>query len=110
MSLLDFNIVNLTPHAINIVSEEDDINLTIPASGVVARVASTVTKLDKGFFTTAYGDVEGLPEPVEGTVYVVSGLVLSALAGSREDVYAPATTLAARNEAGQIVSVPGLVR
>ena len=110
MSLLDFSIVNLTPHAINIVSEEDGINLSIPASGVVARVASTVTKLDKGFYTTAYGDVEGLPEPIEGTVYVVSGLVLSALAGSREDVYAPATTLAARNEAGQIVSVPGLVR
>ena len=51
-----------------------------------------------------------LPEPKEGTIYIVSGMVLSGLAGSRSDVYAPATALAARNELGHIVSVPGLVR
>ena len=110
MNLFDFEIVNLTPHAINIVNEADGLNITVEPSGVIARVASTVSKVGTGFYTTSYGEVEGLPEARKGTVYVVSGLVLSALGNTRNDVYAPATTLATRNEKGQIVSVPGLVK
>ena len=58
------------------------------------------------------GEVEGLPEPQPGTLYIVSAMVLSALAGSRPDVVAPATghPECIRNDKGHILSVPGFVR
>lgn len=50
-----------------------------------------------------FGDVEGLPEPLHGTIYIVSGLVRSALGSSRPDVVAPDTgPTAIRDEAGRI--------
>ncbi len=101
-------LVNLTPHAI--VIAKDDFNLVVEPSGVVARVVAETVEVSEGFYEVHYGNVVDLPEPKEGTIYIVSGLVLSGLAGSRSDVYAPATALAARNELGHIVSVPGLVR
>lgn len=110
MNIFNCEIVNLTSHVINIVNEADGINISVEPSGVVARVAATVTKIGTGFYTTSYGEVEGLPEARKGTIYVASGLVVSALGNTRNDVYAPATTLAARNEKGQIESVPGLIK
>lgn len=63
-------------------------------------------------FEQRFGTVIDLPEPVPGTVYIVSAMVLSALAGSRPDVVAPATGHPAcvRNDKGHILSVPGFVR
>lgn len=101
--------VNLTPHALNIVNEE--VNLTVEPSGTIARVAVTTEEVEgrRGFYQQVFGQVEGLPEPEADTVYIVSGMVLSALGSTRPDVVAPATAMAARNEKGQIVSVPGFV-
>lgn len=45
-------IVNLTPHAINICSEDGAVTRTIPASGEQARCAVT---------QTADGDFDGIP-------------------------------------------------
>ena len=101
-------LVNLTPHAL-VISRDGD-TLVVAPSGEVARVATETVEVSTGFYEVHYGEVVNLPEPKEGTIYIVSGLVLSGLAGSRSDVYAPATALAARNELGHIVSVPGLVR
>ena len=63
-------------------------------------------------FKQVFGTVIDLPEPVPGTVYVVSAMVLSALAGRRSDVVAPATghPECVRNDKGHILSVPGVVR
>ena len=63
-------------------------------------------------YRQVFGAVEGLPEPQPGTLYIVSAMVLSALAGSRSDVVAPATGHPAcvRNDKGHILSVPGFVR
>ncbi|GIV86608.1 MAG: hypothetical protein KatS3mg054_0637 [Chloroflexus sp.] len=103
--------VNLTPHTITIV--HNDAKIEIPPSGNVARVTSSMEVVGEingiPVSRATYGSVEGLPAPQDGTVYIVSSLVLSALAGSRPDVVAPDTspTGAVRDEAGRIVGVRG---
>jgi hypothetical protein len=107
------NFINLTPHAITI-----DVNprycATLPPSGVVARVSAEYGA-SSGFsclYSQRFGQITGLPEPEDGKFFVVSALVLAALAGTRPDVVAPATGHPAvtRDEKGQIKSVPGFVR
>jgi hypothetical protein len=100
--------VNLTPHAIKL-----NDGTTFPPSGVVARVAADLQEVETvngvQFFRQTFGDVEGLPEEVPGTMYIVSALVLGAV--DRGDCVAPATGHkdVVRNEAGQIISVPGFI-
>jgi hypothetical protein len=105
--------VNLTPHEISLANEAGEIITTVPPSGVVARVQTTqetVGAID-GFSVvkTSYGQVENLPEPQEGTIYVVSLLVLQALqaAGvSRPDVVGPDTgPTCVRSADGKIAAV-----
>jgi hypothetical protein len=102
-------LINLTPHAIVL-----NDGRSVGASGSVARVSSSFTKFDEaGICEQTFGDIQGLPEPKEDTLYVVSALVLAAAkASGRTDVIAPATghPEVRRNEAGQIISVPGFVR
>ena len=98
--------VNLTPHAINL-----NDGTVIEPSGEIARVSSSFSEFDvRGICAQVFGEVENLPEPENGVLYVVSGLVLSAT--DRIDVVAPATGHpdTVRNEKGHIVSVPGFVR
>ena len=112
-------LVNLTPHAITLIAPSGEHHV-IPPSGTVARVASTPGAVEarEGFpclvaSPTKFGEVTGLPAPAEGTVFVVSGMVGSALAGKgRTDVLVPGTGPndgALRNEAGHIVGVTRLV-
>lgn len=105
------NFVNLTPHTINIVT--DDETLAIPASGTVARVAAQQVQLSSigniPVMGIAYGNAEGLPAPADDTIYIVSGLVRSALANFRPDVVAPNTNDAIRNEQGHIQAVRSFV-
>jgi hypothetical protein len=102
------NFVNLTPHPIVL----NDGRVFEP-SQKVARVSSEYTDFDdNGVCSAVFGEVENLPEPQSGTMYIVSGMVLSAVKGYRGDVVAPATGHkdTVRNEQGHIVSVPGFVR
>ena len=108
--------VNLTPHSIWVTIHPDfldDRGIEYPASGQVARVAANRAEGPlcgmHRVIRQAFGAVEGLPAPVEGTVYIVSALVLSALAGSRPDVVAPDTGPDAIRENGQIKAVRGFV-
>lgn len=103
--------VNLTPH--EIVVKYDGETLKIPPSGTIARVKTVMRELPRingiPVRKTEYGEIEGLPEPEAGTVYIVSILVLQALKGTRGDVVAPDTTPsgAIRDESGRIVAVKG---
>lgn len=123
------SIVNLTPHAITFVSDNGNVVLVVPPSGQVARVtASTVvagyaTESVSGSVTlleesldgdlcipvteTVYGDVEGLPDPESGTIYVVSSLVAQRCKG-REDVFIPNESV--RDSEGRIVGCKSLGR
>ena len=109
--MANVSFVNLTPHAI-VIRLVDGTDLTIAPSGKVARVDEApnsvvdeiggVPVLAKSVFT----EVIDLPKPVEGTAFIVSGLVAGAV--SRADVFSPATgpkDEAIRNEKGHIVAV-----
>lgn len=82
------HIVNLTPHPIHIyapdapdiVTDEHAPIHTIPASGQVARIATTRTQagtvplagLEIPLGEATYGAVEGIPDPRPGTLWLVS--------------------------------------
>lgn len=112
-------ITNLTPHALVLIGQ-DGCETVVPASGTIARVGSTPGTVEPrdGFpcmvaTATVFGEVTGLPDPQDGTAFVVSGIVGSALAGrGRIDVFVPGTGPhdgARRNEAGHIVGVTRLI-
>ena len=103
-------IVNCTPHAITI--EGMDI---LEPSGIVPRVSTDRIVSDPvggiRIIKQVTGSVTDLPASKPATIYIVSGMVLAALNGSRPDVYAPDTgSDAVRNDKGHIIAVRGLVQ
>jgi len=99
-------IVNLTPHQVRLNSGAE-----FAPSGTVARVRAEYTGPDEdGIYVVTFGQVQNLPAPEPGTLYVVSAMV--AQAAKRADVVSPATghPEAIRDASGQIKSVPGWVR
>src|SRR5690606_31963979 len=56
---------------------------------------------------TTLGELEGLPDPADGVIYVVSRLVAEA-APHRDDLYFPGRLL--RDEAGRVVGAESLAR
>lgn len=116
-------IKNLTPHSVRIFSADGKTEiLTVPPSGIVARVAVTRTQvytIDPGLpnpgpgdnwpeipvFTGTYGQVENLPAAHDETVFIVSMLVRSAVP-DRKDVLSPGDLI--RDEKGQPVGCRGL--
>jgi len=112
--------VNLTPHEIVVLDAGNNVVLRVPPSGSVARVATREKIIGNingvPVVTTEYGQVEGLPAPMPGTVFIVSLLVLQALKAqgvNRGDVVAPNTSPtslgAVRDEKGQIIGVRSFV-
>lgn len=107
--------INLTPHAITVClpTSFGSNRYTYEPSGTVARCAVVREEIPMvGPFRCirqTTGDVEGLPERQPATFYIVSGMVLQALNGSRPDVVAPDTGPDAVRENGQIVAVRGFV-
>jgi len=99
-----FKYVNLTPHVIRINGGTE-----FPPSGTVARVSTEYSEFDpNGACVATFGEVTGVPDPEIETVYIVSGMVASAL--KRPDVVAPATGHPdAVRVNGQVSSVPGFV-
>ena len=105
-------IINLTPHTLNIIGADGSVREEAP-SGVVARVTTSRTQTGEvhglPLFTTTYGEVTGLPAPVEGVILVVSGLVAGhPSVRDRADVYSPGELV--RGADGQPVGCRGLTR
>lgn len=115
--------VNLTPHAVTLQSA-DGTRFTVPPSGTVARIDSKPGDLiiiegcdgfDAGialYDRTNYGTPVGLPDPVDGTTYIVSALFAGRV-GDRIDVVYPGTGPkdgCIRDEKGQVVAVTRLIR
>lgn len=100
--------VNLTPHALNVHTGKGVV--IIDPSGEVARVATFSTAApfigDVPTCRTVTGEVTGLPEPIEGTIFIVSGMV--AKEAPRPDVMSPGDLV--RNESGRPIGCQGLRR
>lgn len=106
------NIINLTPHAVNLITRGQS-TFTFEPSGTVARCAAIDEKKDPIEYAgtqinvvhTTFGQVENLPEPEEGTIYLVSSLVKSA-AADRNDLAVPSGFV--RDDHGNIVGCTAL--
>ena len=115
---LKVNLINLTPHDLTVYLA-DGTTLTIPPSGVVARVSQDYTPLGTlnlgnaqvPLVATTYGEIQGLPDPQDGTLFLVSALVAQAAwAQGRKDVLAPDTGAGAvRDSDGKIIGVRRLL-
>lgn len=105
-------IINLTPHSITIVDENDMPILVLPKTDVPARVSCSIVTTGEtinGIPVTAnsYSDIENLPAPAEDTVYIVSSIVASRCK-NRNDVFVPNESV--RNDAGIIIGCRSLGR
>lgn len=102
-------IINLTPHTINVNS------LAVEPSGMVARVSVTTEVIGEiggiEIRRSAYGEIEGMPEFEDDTIYLVSALVLGRCPAEWAGrVFAPDTgPSAVRNDKGHIAYVTGLI-
>ena len=109
--------VNLTPHDITIV-QDGDVVATIPKSGNVARCATernvvgtiSVDGVEIPMTEVVLGEVAGLPEPNEGTAYIVSLAVATRASqdGRVDDIFVPDDTV--RDEDGRIIGCQALAR
>ena len=100
------NIINLTPHAV-VLFLSDGETVTFESQGV-ARAEQTV--VDAGningyrLVRTTFGAPVNLPEPQEGTFYLVSAILVSAARQSGRtvgDLLLPADTV--RDDQGRII-------
>ena len=106
--------VNLTPHVITIVNDNGEKIIEIPPSGEVVRVniSQEIVRYVDGIPVkkTVFNDIQNLPEPQNDTIFIVSTIVLQALKDkgiNRDDVVAPDTNSAVRDENGRIIGVKG---
>ena len=115
-------IVNLTAHPLNFVSNDGQVILTVPPSGTVTRVATdrqlvgTINTADDNLGDDSspqlaitvpnFGQITDLPDPQAGTIFVVSAMV--AIAAGRDDVFSPGDLV--RGPGGQPVGCRGLTR
>jgi hypothetical protein len=101
-------LINLTPHTVKLVNELGV--LEVFPTGTVARVSSTQEEVGRvigvPLVRATFGAVTGLPDPVEGTLYIVSALVRAALPG-RADLASPGDLV--RDEAGNVVGAKSLI-
>lgn len=101
------NIINLTPHTVNIM--HNDVETTIEPYGIVARCTVNEELIgyvnDIPVYKTVMGDVVYLPEPKDGVVFIVSRVVAEAAKG-RDDLYIPTKSI--RDSAGRIIGCEGL--
>lgn len=99
-------IMNLTPHSITFMV--GDTKLVIEPSGSVARVSATtevVGEVKVGDLTipitsTVFGQVEGLPDQTDDTIFIVSSLVAGRVP-DRKDVFIPNESI--RDDKGRII-------
>lgn len=107
---MNYKIINLTPHNINLIMKDNKIK-TIETSGN-ARCQVITEVLDDDFNgvslnSNIYGEVVGLPEPAENTLYIVSSIVAHAVKGKRNDCIVVDKTV--RDEKNFIIGCKGFV-
>lgn len=108
------NIINLTPHKINIVDEEGNVVKIFESSGE-ARAAQKDVEIGTlegiPIIETYFGEPVGLPEYNQGTYYIVSAITAKAasLSGrNTRDLLLTGKTV--RNGDGQIIGCQALAK
>ena len=108
------NIINLTPHRINIVDEEGNVVKIFESSGV-ARAAQNDVQIGMlegiPIIETKFGEPVDLPEYNQGTYYIVSALTAktASLSGrNTRDLLLTGKTV--RNSDGQIIGCQALAK
>ena len=104
--------INLTPHTVNVCDENGSAMRSIEPSGKVLRLptrAYAAGELDGiPLVRLSYEEPEDLPPVEDGTIYIVSSLMLEPLAAmGRRDFVAPDTSPGSvvRDEGGRITGV-----
>lgn len=105
-------VLNLTPHSIEVISCDGTVTATFPPSGQVARCAMEFgdeAELFPGVpvGTVRYGEVSGLPSPKPGVWLLVSVIVRLACP-DRHDLLVVANEV--RDQSGRVVGCRGLAR
>lgn len=104
--------VNLTTQDVTLVREGHE-SIVFPKSGIVARVSPQVepsTRLSRSgiskllnYHTVTFGDIENLPNFINGVTYIVSSLVFDATC--RDELVTPSEV--AKNASGQVEGYKG---
>lgn len=105
--------INMTPHDIILINGGQKV--VIKASGMLARVSTETVRTGEVSVDgmaiptteTRFGEVEGLPAPEDGTVFVVSSLVAQRCK-NRNDVFIPNESI--RDDKGRIIGCRSLGR
>jgi hypothetical protein len=115
---------NFTPHPVAVYDHENNFIASFESEGSARLVeskywagiwftvkdkAGRVISEDRGIplVKKKYTEVENLPAPEEGVIYIVSFLVLDALRSTRDDLIAPDTgpDSSIRDEDGRIIGI-----
>ena len=101
-------LINLTPHVLNEVTTD----LTIPPSGMIARLDSNSTLVntvnDIPIYAKQFGEIQNLPDSVPKTCYIVSGIMLDvAKQQGRTDCLSPGELV--RDSKGKPIGCKGFV-
>ena len=99
-------VINMPPHDITLINGGQKV--VIKASGMLARVSSETVKTGEisvngmtiPLTETRFGEVEGLPAPEDGTIYIVSSIVAQRCK-DRRDIFVPNES--ARDKQGRII-------
>jgi hypothetical protein len=103
-------IINLTPHKINIYNEDGKEIMVIEPSGTIAKIKVERERVDTilgiPIFKTIVDEPENLPiyTGINEFVYIVSGMIRAYV--KRSDFYQPGELL--RNDEGQPIGCIGL--
>ena len=107
---VDVELKNATPHALQVMNKDGEIK-NIPPSGICPRVIEKITPIGEfnnfPFGLIQMGEVEGLPDPQQGVLLIVSRMVLTA-ASNRADLICPGELV--RDNAGKIIACKGFYK
>lgn len=109
----NIKLVNCTPHDVNLITKSG--NITFPRSGIIPRLTEVQNKINSinsngieiDIMEKSFLKPEGLPEPKENTIFIVSALVAGA-AKDRDDLVIPNDII--RDDKGNIVGCKNLAK
>jgi len=109
----NINVINCTPHDVNLITESGVI--VFKKSGIIPRLSEQQEKISSidingteiDIVKKSFLEPEGLPEPRQNTLYIVSALVAGACK-NRDDLVVPNDII--RDEEGRIIGCKNLAK